>query len=313
MKLNLRSYQGEDDYFRIRNFLREVFLLNDRLEHSWHVARLDYWRWHFIQTCQSTGPVEQVTTLWETEDGKLAAVLHPIAHDEVRLHVHPAYRCVELEEVMLAIAEEKHSDWTDDRRRILYVPLFEHDTLRRELLIQRGYVQLEGWGHHWRRDLDAPIPDVPVPPGYVIRSMGALDEHPARSWASWRAFHEEEPDENYDGDWSWYQNIQSTPLYRRDLDIVAATQNGEIAAFCTILYDDYTRSAVCVLVGTAAEHWQRGLGKAVMFEGMRRLQKLGCLRALATAHDPPADALYRSVMQNMQMTESWCKIWLPDR
>ena len=43
--------------------------------------------------------------------------------------------------------------------------------------------------------------------------------------------------------------LQSAPLYRRDLDIVAATPNGEIAAFSTISYDDYTRSAVIVLEG----------------------------------------------------------------
>jgi len=44
MKLILRPLTDSNDYFRARNFLREVFLLNDRLEHSWHVARLDYWR-----------------------------------------------------------------------------------------------------------------------------------------------------------------------------------------------------------------------------------------------------------------------------
>jgi RimJ/RimL family protein N-acetyltransferase len=139
--------------------------------------------------------------------------------------------------------------------------------------------------------------------------MGALDEHPARSLASWRAFHSSEPQADYDGDWSWYRNIQSTPLYRRDLDIVAVTPKGEIASFCTISYDDATRSAVCVLVGTAAEHWRRGLGKAVMAEGMRRLQGLGCTRVFATAADPPADALYGSMMQAHIVTDTWCRVW----
>ncbi|MBE0696513.1 MAG: GNAT family N-acetyltransferase, partial [Anaerolineaceae bacterium] len=126
-------------------------------------------------------------------------------------------------------------------------------------------------------------------------------------WASWRAFHSDEPDGNYDGDFSWYQNIQSAPLYRRDLDIVAVTSKGEIAAFCTIFFDDTTRSAVCVLVGTAVEHWRRGLGKAVIVEGMRRVRRLGCTRVFATAYDPPADALYRSVMQTWQVAETWLK------
>jgi len=83
------------------------------------------------------------------------------------------------------------------------------------------------------------------------------------------------------------------------LDVVAATGSGEIAGFCTIYYDDYTRSAVTVLVGVAAEHWQRGLGKALMLEGMWRLQRFRCSRVFSTVGDPPADALYRSVMTGM--------------
>jgi len=46
MKPTLRTYQTEDDYWRIREFLREVFLLNDRHEYSWSLLRWDYWIWH---------------------------------------------------------------------------------------------------------------------------------------------------------------------------------------------------------------------------------------------------------------------------
>ena len=44
MKLTMHNC-NEDDFFHTRNFLREVFLLNDRLG---SVPRLDYWRWHFF-------------------------------------------------------------------------------------------------------------------------------------------------------------------------------------------------------------------------------------------------------------------------
>jgi len=62
-----------------------------------------------------------------------------------------------------------------------------------------------------------------------------------------------------------------------------------------------------VLVGVAAEHWRRGLGKAVMLEGMRRLKRLGCRRVFSTANEEPADALYRSIMTDMKVTETW--VW----
>ena len=35
MTLTMRPYRGEDDYWRIRAFLRDVFLLNDRRELCW--------------------------------------------------------------------------------------------------------------------------------------------------------------------------------------------------------------------------------------------------------------------------------------
>ncbi|HSQ16525.1 MAG TPA: GNAT family N-acetyltransferase [Anaerolineales bacterium] len=299
---------NEDEYYRLRNFLRDVFLLNGRLEHSWHVARLDYWRWHFIDNCRFCESVKKGTALWEAEDGQIAGVVNALSRDEIRLHVHPKYRTPALEDEMLAYADEHFFDLTQSGRPYHYLPIFRDDSQRQETALRRGYKKVEGFGHHWRRDLDTPIPETPLAPDYTIRSMGGADEHPARSWASWRAFHPDEGDENYDGDWSWYQHLQSMPLYRRDLDIVAIAPQGEIAAFATIVYDDYTRSAVCVLVGTAAEHWRRGLGKAVLFEGMRRLQKLGCTRVFATANEPPADAMYRSVMGTMLVTDTWLKI-----
>jgi GNAT superfamily N-acetyltransferase len=311
MDLSRRKYENESDYWRIRQFLREVFLLNGRREHSWHVARWDYFRWHFITNLQVCGPLEQVASIWETADGQIAAVLHPVDPREAFLHVHPAFRTPELEEEMIAHAEEHIPIPGRDGMRRLYFPVDRDDPLRQKLLLSRGYVDIHNPGHKYHRDLEAPLPHVPLAAGYTLRSMGGLEEHPARNWASWQAFHSDEPDQNYDQDWSWYANLQSAPLYRRDLDIVAVTEAGEIASFCTIYYDDDTRSAVCVLVGTAAGHQRRGLGKAVMFEGLRRLQRLGCTRVLANAYDPPADALYGSVLNAKETSQTFLKEYRP--
>lgn len=308
MKLTARACTTEADFWNARNFLREVFLLNGRLEHGWHVARLDYWHWHYIRTCNLLASVEAGMALWKIADGRIIAALNHLGGSELRLHVHPHFRSAELESEMLAYAENKFYATTEDGRRFVYVPIFEDDTVRQEIASSRGYRQQAGWGHHYRRNLNSTIPDAPAPPGYIIRSMGGAEEHAARSWASWRAFHSDEPDKNYDGDYAWYANLQSAPLYRRDLDIVAVAPDASIAAFCTIFYDDYTRSAVTVLVGTAVEHWRRGLGKAVITEGLRRLKRVGCTLVFSTAYEEPADRLYHSVMQDMKVTRTWVKV-----
>lgn len=307
METLLNANPNEEDFWRARNFLRAVFPLNDRLEHSWNVARLDYWRWHYIKTCNIFESVEKGMALWENADGKIIAVVNHIGGSELRLHVHPLFRTAELENEMLAYAEQNYFATTDDGRRYVYLPIFEDDIQRQVVAQKRGFKKQPGWGHHYRRDLDSPIPDSPTPDGFVIRSMGLADDYPARSWCSWRAFHNDEPNSNYDGDHAWYANMQSAPLYRRDLDVVAAAPDGSIAAFCTCFYDDATRSAVTVVVGVAAEHWRRGLGKAVMTEAFKRLQQLGCTRVFSTAHEVPADALYRSMLKEMKLTETWLK------
>jgi hypothetical protein len=75
MPLILRKYQDEDDYWRVRAFLRQVFLLNDRRELSWQVARFDYWRWHSLANL-GEGSLEDIS-IWETEEGQIAAVINP--------------------------------------------------------------------------------------------------------------------------------------------------------------------------------------------------------------------------------------------
>lgn len=308
MKLTSRACAKEDDFWKTRNFLREIFPLNGSLEHSWHVARLDYWRWHYIKTCGIFGTAKEGLTIWEDANGKINAALNHLGDSELRLHVHPHFRSPDLENEMLAYGEEHFFSRRDDGRRRILMPIFEDDSQRQEIAHSRGYKKVPGWGHHYRRNLDSFIPDAPIPSGYGIRSMGSVEEYPSRSWASWRAFHNDEPDENYDGDYSWYANLQSAPLYRRDLDVVAVAPDESIAAFCTIFYDDFTQSAVTVLVGTAAEHWRRGLGKAIMIEGLKRVKEMGCKYVFSTAHEKPADFLYRSVLGEMKRTDTWVKV-----
>jgi mycothiol synthase len=306
MKLTMQSYQTEDDYWRIRAFLRQVMLLNGVREKSWHVARLDYWRWHVALNCQDRDSIADVTFLWETADGQIAAGLNPEDDGDAFLQVHPEFRTPALEEAMIAVAEERLAVEREGKR-VLVVWADAQDALRLDLLKRRGYTRGKWTGSQWRRDLNAPIPDVSIPPGYTVRALGDVDELPARSWASWRGFHPDAPDEDYEG-WEWYLNIQRCPLYRRDLDIVAAAPSGEIASFCTLWYDDVTRSAYIEPVATVPEHQRRGLARANITEGLRRLQRLGATRAFVSGYEPGPNALYSSVLSTEHdLSEQWIK------
>jgi predicted N-acetyltransferase YhbS len=124
---------------------------------------------------------------------------------------------------------------------------------------------------------------------------------------SWRVFHPDDPDDQSEG-WEWYSNIQRAPLYRRDLDVVAVAPGGEFASFCTVWFDDVTRTGAFEPVGTAPAHQQRGVGKAVMCEGLRRLKRMGATMAYVGSFSAHAHALYASVgFTDYDLCEPWVK------
>jgi len=306
MKLTMRMYQDKDDYWRIRDFLRQVFLVNGRRELSWQVARLDYWRWHGIEN-MGHGRMEEDVFIWEMPDGRIAAVLNPEGKGEVFLQVHPGLRTPELEDEMLVVAEKHLAVPGPNGQRKLRVWANEHDDLRQDILTRRGYTKSDWPEYQRRRLLDVPILEAQPSPGYTVRALGDNEELSARSLVSWKAFHPDEPDDRYEG-WDWYYNIQRAPLYRRDLDIVAVASTGEFASFCTVWFDDVTRSGVFEPVGTALAHQRRGLGKAVMCEGLRRLKRMGATMAYVGSYDTAAHALYASVgFTEYDLSEPWAK------
>jgi mycothiol synthase len=308
MKLTLRKYRGEIDYERIRLFLRDVFLLHGRREHSWPLYRWDYWRWHVNENIFHFD-LGAAVFVWETSAGQLAAVLNPDGPGEAFLQVHPDFRSPELEVQMMSVAETQFAISQPNGRQRLTLWAPEADLSRQDILKRRGYKRQGGAEYQRRREMNRLIVTVPLAVGYTLRSLGEVDEHPARSWASWKAFHSREPDNHYQG-WEWYRNVQRAPLYRRDLDLVAVAPGGELAAFCTVWFDEATGTAAFEPVGTHPAHQRRGLGKALMTEGLRRVHALGATLATVGSYSEAAGALYASVgFTDYDLSEPWVKEW----
>jgi GNAT superfamily N-acetyltransferase len=143
-------------------------------------------------------------------------------------------------------------------------------------------------------------------PGYTVRSLRE-DEIPARGLAAWKTTRSDEPYDDFVG-WQWLFNVYQAPLYRRDLDIVAVAASGEVASFCTLWFDDVTRSGFFEPVGTAQEHQRRGLARAVMSKALHRLQKMGATLALVSSYTSPAHELYASLgFLDYDLSEPWVK------
>jgi mycothiol synthase len=300
MALRMRALAGDDDYWRIRPFLRDAMLRNGHRELAWHVARLDYWWWFANPDLEHLRPEDHVF-LWETDAGDIAAVLNPEGHGQAFLQLHPGHRSPALEDEMLEAARDRLAIAGPDGRSRLTVWSDAADRALHGSLGRHGFRRIDTpgaaeWQH--RRSLEiAPPPPEPTP-GYVVRPMGDGLELLERCYASGLGFHRDDiavARENRDHP-DWYHHIQAAPLYRRDLDIVAVAADGSIGAFCTAWFDDVTRTAHLEPVATVPAHRRRGLARAVILEALGRLHRMGCRTAFVGGYSAEANALYVAVM-----------------
>jgi mycothiol synthase len=310
MRLILRTYKTEEDYWKMRAFLRSLLPLNHFRPRSWDVVRFDYWRWHIHENIDKRS-LEESIYLWEKEDGQIVAALNVDGPDEAFMQVHPALDNHALEEEMLLVAEQRLSAETGDGKRRLNIYANQHDKRRQGLLTRHGYIKQDGAEHQRRRTLLDPIPEAPLPAGYTIRPVGLGAELIERCWASGLAFHPNEIKYAIENrDVRWYHNIQNAPLYRRDLDLNVVAPDGSVAAFCTVWFDDVNRVCVFEPVGTVPAHQRLGLGKAVMCEGLRRLKKLGAVWAFVGSYSERAHRLYESAgFTDYELDEPWEKVF----
>ena len=314
MKLIMRPYRDEEDYWRIREFLRQVMLMNNHRELSWHVARWDYWIW-FANPDIEKITLEENVFIWETQTGQIVAVLNPEGHGHAFPQIHPGFHTSELNEEMISVAEERLITTDQDSGQRLCYWIDAQEKSHQDILTRRGFHRVdqpEAQEVQHRILLDKPISEPPIIPGYIIRAQGDGLELLERCYASGLGFHDNDihvARSNRDHP-DWYHHIQSAPLYRRDLDIVAVASDGSIASFCTIWLDDVSRTAYFEPLATVPAHQRHGLGKAVMMEGLQRLKRMGCKAAFVGGYSQAANSLYFSVMgPEHDISEPWEKIF----
>jgi ribosomal protein S18 acetylase RimI-like enzyme len=297
MNVKSRQYGGEGDYQRIRELLVQCYAINQTM-HCWGLERLDWWRYNIQVTVVGSLPRiwEEEVRLWETEAGELVGVVHPeggfhpVANDrDVFLEIHPHHR--QLEDEMLAWAEADHrarrpDDGWDWR---LNTFVYDYDLGRANLLAGRGYCHLGLGGYKRRYSLERPIAAGELPPGYEVRPV-ADDEMEA-----WGAV----VNAAFDNQCNTPERCRSwlrAPTNRRDLNLVAVAPDGTFASFAIAWLDAANCIGMFEPVGTHPNHRRRGLARAVLCDGLRRLRALGARMAYVGCGTGAAvNGLYESV------------------
>jgi mycothiol synthase len=284
-ELRPRPYEDERDLARMRAVLVQGRRAGGPAYYV-HVGDLDWWLFYLHQEWDRGKHI----FLWEAGEEVRAWSLFSPDYGSFDLFVDPRARSGANLAHMLAWTEARMAEIVraggGDRLRTMWVA--EADGAFIALLEARGFRRAAYHLIYMTRSLAPapPLPEPPLPPGYAVRHVAGPAEAPARAAASHAAFESSRPSALY---LQRYTAFMRSPAYRPERDLVVAAPDGRLGAFCIIWPDAVNRVGLFEPVGTHPDFQRQGLGKAVVAEGLRRLQALGMAQAMVCAeHDNPA-------------------------
>jgi len=172
----------------------------------------------------------------------------------------------------------------------------EDDPERVALLEANGFHRAEWTMLRYERALMDLLPPPALPDGFVVRPLGGAEEVPAYVATHRAAFGSTAMTVE------WRERILQVPGYRPEIDLVVAAPDGRVASFAIMWLGPESggrREGQFEPVGTHPDYHRRGLGQALMLEGMRRLRVAGATHAIVETENVrvAANALYGLVMR----------------
>ena len=264
-----RKYRGEGDHRYICSFLDQVYSINKN-QQNWLSARWEYAAYFISPLYHLMGKNEWENSIriWEISEGVIVGVVSTEDAENTFIQIHPGYRFIEEDMVMWA---EENLAVPADEGNIKRITIWAHDKdeLRKSILTKRGYKKSEDFEYLRWQKLDKEIPNIKLPEGYSILSLADGVDIFNKCETVVKAF-------NSSGlPIELYRKMQKAPSYRMDLDIVSVYEDNTIFSFCTVWFQEKSRTGMFEPVGTHPDHQRKSLGKAVLIEGLKRLKALG--------------------------------------
>ena len=264
-----RPYADLTDLHRIQDVLRAG--LRRSPYSCMHPGDVEWWLFGSLQH----HPPDQSVYLWEAANGSCAGwVLCLPRFAEYDVWVRPSVRGTALEEDMLKWAEAQMLAHTaPDQSQIECATVFDDHFSLQRLLTQRGYTQ-EPFLTMLAFDLTRPVPTPVLPEGFAFLERMEPAYADLRADVHRGAF----VNSRITGD-SYRAFMTSAPGYHPARDVVLVAPDGHFAAFALTWADVELQRGEFEPVGVRACYQRQGLGRAVMWEGLRRLQAVGMTSA----------------------------------
>lgn len=302
MKIQARPFHDATDLARMKQLVMAGSQANISASYM-HPGLLDF---HSYYPDLRHPPSEETNRrnlrLWEQVDGPQSMLVAWAIFSRIEgsfdLFVHPALYATPLHEALM----DEYLVWAEARAReaglkqIMPWWAMEYDATLKRMMLARGFEAPAVDGSPaplFERTLDD-LPRVQLPDGYSVQGVKNLLDGRLRAEVTHGAFSSNDDWESYA---VAYAHFIGSPAYDGERDVFVRSPDGRGASACTLWFDPVNQVGLFEPVGTHPDFQGRGLGKAVMSEGLRRMKAAGMNRAVV-GFDPnnaAALALYTSL------------------
>lgn len=289
-----RYYEGESDLREMHQLLMEARACTD----DWRYAHVGELQFAFFMVLCHLDPHGHIR-LWHDADRKLIG--YSILGEDPSLdwQVAPGHEWTGIESEAIA--------WAEDRLAALRarepgrwgggtVSGARQDNAQRIAFLGQHRFGYRGDFSEVNllRSLEDAIPAAAAPEGFTVRGLSADREIPARAaaqrevWTPWTVGNVSDDD---------YLKLTRLPGYHQDLDVVAVTADGVVAAYVNGWIDEVNAIGDFGPVGALPAYRRLGLTRAVLVEALHRMRDHGMNRVCVSTTEGNAAArrLYESL------------------
>lgn len=269
-----RPYNDERDHVNVLEFLRDTYAETGSLE-NWLPPRFE----------NNSRDMDPHIHVWG-EAGHMVGLAIPEKPQVYFVQLHPRHMSL-YPEIVTWIEGHSKANKKEGAAKLSIIEL-EGNPAKEEVLRVNGFTRGRVYGIFRTRKVDAPIPGYTLPPGFTVRSVTPEDFGEIACCIRQVFGH---------GEWFTHENLEelaATSIYQPDLDLAVVDAEGKIVSFCTFRLDSPSRVTELEPMGTLEEYRSKGIGRALLCEGFRRLKRYNpsLLYIGGAANTPAANRLY---------------------
>lgn len=272
MTLHPRPYNGLDDLEKMKALVVEGRKVSPHSGYP-HIGDLDWWLYYgaFVKG----NAIEDIILLWEEDNNLLAWVYFETAN-VYDLIMHPLLLGSETD-MLIRTLTDAHIQSLPRENKPQGKIVWADETARRASLEADGYTG-EDYLLYFIQPLDKPLPTPLLPEGFCFIDEMQPEWVDRRADVHFNAFNPSRMTAEA------YAHFMTAPNYDPTLDVVVVAPDNSFAAFAMCWVDAETGIGNFEPVGTRATMQRKGLGKAALLEGMRRMKDRGMTVATVLTH-----------------------------